>query len=225
MVDHTALSTRMYDMLKHTSYECSHTEQQIAKLGKLRYNAYLEEKVIDQSNKKYLIDEYDYASNTVNITVYHEKILIGGIRLHVLDFSMRKSPCCTVYPEYIYPYLESGNKLLEMTRFVLDPRKKKSLFGLQFAILRAAVIATEIYEIDYMIAPVRRKHFSFYRKFGNFLPICEPRPYPTLNKPLGLLIGDVSQDKNSVLNKYPFFCSDFIMDEKIDYPKIDGNLF
>lgn len=212
----------MYDMLRNISYKSTHNDQEMNELGELRYTAFLDEGAIKPNNSLKLIDEYDGEENSVNISVYYDNLLIGGIRLHVLNPRLRKSPSCTVFADYVNPFLDSGATILEIMRFFLNPNQKKQLFGFQFAVLRAAVIATEFYNADYMIAPVRREHFAFYRKFGSFIPVCDPKPFPTLCKPVGLVIGDVKQDKDAVLSKYPFFCSDFIKKQNITYPKIDS---
>jgi hypothetical protein len=56
---------------------------------------------------------------------------------------------------------------------------------------------------------VRAEHQAFYRRTFNHRPICEPRPYPLLAKPISLMTVHYPAVADQVHQRYPFFRSTF----------------
>ena len=56
---------------------------------------------------------------------------------------------------------------------------------------------------------VRAEHQAFYRRIFGHRPICEPRHYPSLEKPISLMVLDYPHMVERVHRRYPFFRSTY----------------
>ncbi len=69
-------------------------------------------------------------------------------------------------------------------------------------------MAAEYFEADNVLATVRAEHQAFYRRVFGHVPVCPPRPYPGLIKPISLMMLDVNASRQIINSRYPFFVSD-----------------
>ena len=92
-------------------------------------------------------------------------------------------------------------------RFVADPDRVKRFPELPYLTLRLAYMACEYFNADLGLAIVRAEHQAFYRKVFLHETIAEPRFFPGLLKPVGLMAADFQTLKEKVFERYPMMRS------------------
>ena len=73
--------------------------------------------------------------------------------------------------------------------------------------LRLAYMACEYFNADLGLAIVRAEHQAFYRRVFLHETIAEPRMFPGLLKPVGLMAADFPLLKEKVFERYPMMRS------------------
>jgi hypothetical protein len=66
-------------------------------------------------------------------------------------------------------------------------------------------MAAEHFRADFVSATVRKEHQAFYKRELHLAVVCPARPYPTLVKPLGLMLVDYKKEGGNVLRRRPFY--------------------
>ncbi len=99
--------------------------------------------------------------------------------------------------------------------------------ALPYVTVRVSWMTSTHFKADYTLAAVRAEHQAFYRRtFGHYL-VCEPRPYPQLEKPISLMAVHYPSAAEDVFRRYPFFRSTFferrMMFERQAAPGIQPN--
>ena len=97
-----------------------------------------------------------------------------------------------------------GHRLI---RFVADPEKAKRFPELPYVTLRLAYLACEYFNADLGLAIVRAEHQAFYRRVFMHETIAEPRFFPGLLKPVGLMAADFPAMREKVFQRYPMMRS------------------
>jgi hypothetical protein len=105
------------------------------------------------------------------------------------------------------PLVAAGATLIDPTRFVIDETAARLHPKLHYATVRIPWMAGEYYDCDYGLASVRVEHQPFYKRFFKQTVVCEARPYPSLSKPISLMLLDYRKTRPSVLERYPFLRS------------------
>jgi hypothetical protein len=103
--------------------------------------------------------------------------------------------------------LAKGKVIVDPNRFVADPVRRTKYPQLPYITLRLAYVACEHFRADIGTATVRKEHQAFYRRVFLHQPLCLPRPYPTLTKPLCLMAVDYPKLREKVFQRYPLFRS------------------
>ena len=81
---------------------------------------------------------------------------------------------------------------------------------LPYLTLRLAYLACEYFNADLGLAIVRAEHQAFYRRVFLHETIAEPRMFPGLLKPVGLMAADFPAMKEKVFERYPMHAIDRI---------------
>ena len=118
----------------------------------------------------------------------------------VLFGARRSAKCCM-------PKLDRGEVIIDPARFVADPDKAKRLPELPYVTLRLAYMACEYFNADFGLAIVRAEHQAFYRRVFLHETIAEPRFFPGLLKPVGLMAADFPAMREKVFERYPMMRS------------------
>ncbi len=200
-----SLGTRVQDLLDRTEYRRICDAGEAREIYQLRYNAYFSEGAIQPNGVEYLKDEYDDAQNAYLIGVFIDGDLAGSIRLHLIDSQSESSPAMSTYDDVLGELRTSSTKILDPNRFVANQRVSRKCPELPFVTLRIPFMAAEYFNVNYATATARREHMPFYKKYLRYKKITDPRPYPTLTKPLGLMLVSFQEEREAVVSKYPFF--------------------
>jgi N-acyl-L-homoserine lactone synthetase len=201
-----AFADRIAEFLERVDYRVAESSEDRDQIFRLRYEAYVREGTIQPNLNRRVIDAYDSLPNAWTFGVDVDGKLAGSIRIHVSSPEYPDMPALHVFPEFLRPEVEAGKIIVDPTRFVADPGAGQHL-ELPYATLRLAHMASEHFKADYVLATVRAEHRSFYKRVFGAREICPPRPYPSLNKPISLMMTDRNSERGRNVSRYPFLHS------------------
>jgi hypothetical protein len=198
---------RSPDPLDQVDYRLAQTPEEKDEIYRLRYRAYLREGAIQPSTDGRVIDQYEDAPNAWTFGVYFHDELYSSIRVSVLTSEWRMSPSVELFGDVLHPELDKGRVIIDSTRFVADPEKARNFPELPYVTVRLGSMAGVHFNADYGLAIVRPEHQAFYRRVFLHETWCEPRSYPGLVKPVGLMAAHLPTVRDRVLARYPFLRS------------------
>lgn len=200
-------SERVFGLLARTEYRLATTDEERDDIYRLRYAAYLREGAIVPNRAQRFSDRYDDHDNAWVIGTYIDHQLVSSMRLHVATRDYPDMVAADVFPDEVRPEIEAGKTVIDPTRFVVDPEIASAFPELPYITVRIGHMAAEYFDADIVLATVRAEHQAFYRRVFGHVTVCHPRPYPTLIKPLGLMMLDYRAQRETILRRYPFFGS------------------
>lgn len=198
---------RSPDPLDQVDYRLAQTPEEKDEIYRLRYRAYLREGAIQPSTDGRVIDQFEDAPNAWTFGVYFHGELYSSIRVSVLTSEWRMSPSVELFGDVLHPELDKGKVIIDSTRFVADPEKARIFPELPYVTVRLGSMAGVHFNADYGLAIVRPEHQAFYRRVFLHETWCEPRSYPGLVKPVGLMAAHLPTVRDRVLARYPFLRS------------------
>jgi hypothetical protein len=198
---------RLADPLDQVDYRLAQTPEQKDEIYRLRYRAYLREGAIRPSADERVVDAFDDAPNAWVFGVYLQGELCSSIRITVVTPEWRSSPTLDVFGDVLLPKLDQGLVFIDSTRFVADPEKARNNPELPYVTVRLGSTAGVHFNADYGLAPVRPEHMAFDRRVFLHETWSEPRLYPGLVKPVGLMASHLPTVRERVLARYPFLRS------------------
>lgn len=198
---------RSSDLLDQVDYRLAQTPEEKEEIYNLRYRAYLREGAVKESPEQRVTDQYDDLPNSWTFGVYFNGELYSSVRISVLTSEWRQSCSNEAFGEILNPRLDRGEVIIDPARFVADPDKARRFPELPYLTLRLAYMACEYFNADLGLAIVRAEHQAFYRKVFLHETIAEPRFFPGLLKPVGLMAADFQALKEKVFERYPMMRS------------------
>ena len=202
-----AISARSWDPMDHVDYRLAETPEEKEEIYRLRYRAYLREGAVKASAEQRVVDQFEDAPNAWTFGVYLHGELYSSIRISVLTSEWRLSPSVELFGEILHPLLDKGMVFIDSTRFVADPDKARHFPELPYVTVRHGSTAGVYFHADYGLAIIRPEHQAFYRRVFLHETWAEPRLYPGLVKPVGLLATHLPTVREKVLGRYPFLRS------------------
>jgi hypothetical protein len=184
---------RWSDPLEHVDYRLAETPEERDEIYRLRYRAYLREGAILPSQSERVTDRYDDLANNFTFGIYVHGELFSSIRVSVLAGEWRGSPSSEMFTDMLHPELDRGKIIIDPTRFVADPDKARLFPELPYVTVR--------------LGYVRPEHRAFYRKVFLQETWGEPRLYPGLIKPVGLMAARYPEIKERVFQRFPYMRS------------------
>lgn len=194
-------------LLDQVDYRLAETEAEKEAIYSLRYRAYLHEGAIEPRADQRLTDRFDDLPNSWIFGIYLDGELTSSIRISVATPDNDDTPAVDAFRDLLEPELAQGKVIVDPNRFVADPLRRTKYPELPYMTLRLAYVACTHFGADIGTATVRKEHQAFYRRVFLHKPLCEPRPYPTLTKPLCLMAVDYPKMCEKVFQRYPFFRS------------------
>jgi hypothetical protein len=193
--------------LKRVDYRRAITEEDLESILRLRYDAYLKEGAISTNDEGKLRDRFDGGNNVYNFGIYVDSKLTSALRLHVLTPQQRFSPALESFPDFLQAELDAGKTIIDPNRFVADYALARTFPELPYVTLRLAYMAASYFDADAVTATVRKEHQAFYRRALRMTPVCPPRLYPMLSKPISLMLIDYPQERDAIARRHPFYLS------------------
>ena len=201
------LSARVLELLEKTDYRQIQSDEDRAAVGRLRYEAYLREGAIEPDPSQSFTDPRDDDKNARTFGVYIDDELAASIRIHVVTKDAPDSPSFAAFSDVLGPEVEAGKTIVDPNRFVTNQRLARLYPSLPHVTVRLCWMATIHLKAEHALAAVRPEHQAFYKRTFNYRPICGPRPYPPLIKPLTLMTADYREVSDYVYRRYPFYRS------------------
>jgi hypothetical protein len=198
---------RSTDPLEHVDYRLAETPEDKDEIYRLRYRAYLREGAILPSESERVTDCHDDEPNTFIFGIYYRGELFSSLRVSVLNSEWRNSPSAEMYPDILGPELDRCKTIVDPTRFVADPDKARVFPELPYVTVRLGYVACGRFNADIGLASVRPEHRAFYRKVFLQEPVGEPRLFPGLIKPVGLMAANYHEIRDRVFQRFPFMRS------------------
>jgi hypothetical protein len=195
------------DLLEQVDYRLAETPAEKEEIYNLRYRAYLREGAVKESAEGRVSDQYDDLPNSWTFGVYLYGELYSSVRISVLNSEWRQSCSAEAFGEILMPRLDRGEVIIDPARFVADPDKAGRYIELPYVTLRLAYMACEYFNADLGLAIVRPEHQAFYRRVFLHETIAEPRLFPGLLKPVGLMAADFPALHEKVFIRYPMMRS------------------
>jgi hypothetical protein len=174
---------------------------------RLRYTAYLREGTIQPNFTKRLSDNYDEMENAWTFGLMIDDVLASSFRMHVSTPAHPDLPALHVFPDILEPEIEAGKTIIDPTRFVADPASARRYPELPHVTVRLGYLAAEYFKADIVLATVRAEHQAFYKRVFGHRSVCPPRPYPTLMKPISMMMLNYPTARESILQRQPYFHS------------------
>jgi hypothetical protein len=203
-----SFSERLAELAARIEFKRADSDEEREAIFRLRYKAYSREGAIDPNPTGRFADQDDEADNAYLMGLYLDGELATSLRLHVA--SKKATPDCPslhVFSDILQPLLDTGNVLIDTTRFVADERLSRLHRGLPLITIRLCVVAAEHFGGDHLLAAVRSEHRAFYiRSFGSEV-LCDARPYPPLLKPISLTTVYFPTQSAELYRRYPFYRS------------------
>ena len=202
-----AFADRVSRLLERVEYIRVRSAADLEMIFRLRYEAYLKEGAILPSGQAYLSDEFDGSPNSYNFAIHIDGALTSALRLHVLSPEHPRSPAQNAFPETLDPLVASGARIVDPNRFVADYARARLYPQLPYATLRLSYMLALHAGADHVTCTVRPEHQAFYKREYFAQTVCPPRPYPTLTKPLGLMLVDFRRDREAIIGRHGFYAS------------------
>lgn len=206
-VTERSFADRVHELLEKVDYRRADTPAERDAIYRLRYQAYLREGAIQANATERFVDEYDGRENVWLFGLYIDGQLASSLRLHVTLGSEIGMPALRSFSDILIPRIEAGRRIIDPTRFVADEAASRTHRELPFVTVRLGWLACEYFAADEMLATVRAEHQAFYKRVFGYEVVCGERPYPTLIKPLSLMVLDYPRQRPVVPHRYPFFRS------------------
>lgn len=191
------------------------TEDDLDRVLRLRYAAYLKEGAIRPNESGRLIDRFDAMNNAANIGVFHEDCLVAAMRVHFLSQPDDISPSLVAFPEVLMPHLEAGKRMVDPNRFVVDYETARKFPHLAYVTMRLSVVASAYFDAHLSIASIRVEHQAFYKRAFFATPAAAPTTYPGLTKKLCLMLVDYENNRHRIVERSPFYASSVTEQERL----------
>jgi hypothetical protein len=202
-----SLDERIIQLLPRVEYRLAESAEEREAIFRLRYTAYLREEAIRPNSDELFTDPVDEAPNCHLVGLHVDGRLASSMRLSVGTAAMPAIPTAQVFPDILDPLTARGQVIIDPTRFVGDRETSKRLPELPYLTVRAAWMAAEHFDADLLLAAVRLEHQPFYQRLLGHEPLCGPRPYPNLAKPVALMGLDFRRMRAGVVARHPCFAS------------------
>jgi hypothetical protein len=200
-------SQKISALLDRVEYRLARSEEELDRIYRLRYEANLREGAITANDIGKLVDRFDDVPNVLNFGIFIDDVLTSALRLHVLSADQPYSPALDAFPDLLAAQVGSGARIIDGNRFVADYPRARSFPELPYVTLRIGILAATHFKCEQITASVRSEHYPFYKREYMAAKLCEPRPYPTLVKPLSLISIDFKNNGEAIIARHPFYQS------------------
>jgi hypothetical protein len=202
-----SFASRVERLLDRVTYKRIETAADLQPILHVRYLAYLKEGAITRSPDERLVDAFDHLQNAHNFGVYIDGELASAVRIHVLRKTDDISPAVETFRDELLPVLEAGETIIDPNRFVAHPKIARLHPELPFITIRPAYLASAYFNASKVTMTCRAEHQAFYIRHIYAKPVCPPRPYPLLSKPISLMLVDFARDYQRILDRNPYWQS------------------
>jgi hypothetical protein len=213
-------SDRVLRLLERVEHRIARTDREREEVFRLRYDAYVRNGLMEPRSDRRLFDErYDNAANAWITMTFVDGELAGSVRVNIGVGADANVPSLRVYPDVTAPRLSAGQIAVEYTRLAAKLSLSSAHPELAYIMMRPGYMAANHFDADLAITTPRPEHMAFYRRVFQFVPWCEPRPYPGLTATFACMGADFRESRARIEARYPFFKSTRIEREALYGPR------
>lgn len=173
----------------------------------LRYRGYLRDGGIGPNPTERFSDAWDDVDNVLLMGMYLGDRLASTVRFHMNRPHGARMPAMDTFGDVLQPFVESGKRIIDPTRFVIDPELAKLGPELPYLTLRMIALAAEHFRAEIILATIRVEHLVMYRRVVGHRPISEPRTYPLLARPIVCTVAEIEDMRATAYGRHPFLDS------------------
>lgn len=194
-------------LLDRVEYRRIETREDMEEIGNLRFRSYDRHSLLSGDFHGRIIDETDFDRQAYVIGVYIDEQLVSTVRIHYISPDHRVGTSMSLFPDVLGPMLDKGMTFADSARFAADPETLRDYPAIAYLTLRASVMATDYFHVNYSLSSVQPTHAGFYRRVFNAVYLAEPRKFEGINVPIVILGSDGPVNLPKVYRRYPFFRS------------------
>lgn len=154
---------------------------------RLAYQIYLEKGYIKNNGNEWMIQPYDSNPETVILIVQDkQKQIVGSLTL--VFSATTKLPVEKIYSEEIAQLKCNSEKIVEISRLVIDPnyRNSKEILNLLFNYL--VIYSLHVKNYSSLVIQVNPRHASYYKTLLKFDEIGEEKACPSVQNAPAILL-------------------------------------
>ena len=170
---------------------------------RMGYQIYLDKGFIKPNSQNWMVQNYDFDEDTVILMVQDQDKNLAGSLTMVFDGSS-KLPAEKIYGKELKDLKNSGERMVELSRLVVNPgyRNSKEILVLLFNYL--AIYSYHIKNYTSLVVEVNPRHKDYYKALLNFdeigkekaCPMVQNAPAVLLHLPLKRYQSEVIRCKN-----------------------------
>jgi len=169
------------------SVKLAQTLEEREAVFRLAYQVYFEKGFIKKNSREMLIREYDFDDATAILMVKdHSNNIVGSVTL-VFD-GESYLPAQTLYGEEILNLRRSGEKTVEISRLIIDPKFRNSKEILLLMINYLFIFASYVRNFTYLAIEVNPRHKNYYQELLGFHQVGGEKPCPSVENAPALLL-------------------------------------
>jgi hypothetical protein len=215
-------SDRVLRMLERVEHRRAETKAEREAVYRIRYEAYIRQKLIDPRADRRLYDEaLDESPNAWITTTFIDGELASTVRVHVADNEDSALPSLGAYSDLIMPHLRDGRVIVDLTRFAAELEFARRFPEFPYIAMRPGWLASRYFGADIMLATIVEEHQPFYRRAFGYTEWCQPRIYPNFNRKVACMGLDFHAVERRIETRYPFFRSTQAERTKLFWPRPD----
>lgn len=201
------LPDRVEQLLERAEFRRADTAEEKDAILRLRYDAYFREGGVAPNVDRRLFDRFEEMENTWSFGVFIDNRLASALRINLLSAQHPISPALDAFPDMLTGEVEAGKTIIDPNRFVADYATARRYPELPYLTLRLFYMAATFFDADLVTATVRAEHQAFYARTLGLVTVCPPRLYPTVVRPVGLMLLDFPRLREPIARRHPYFRS------------------
>lgn len=177
---------------------------------RMSYQIYLEKGFIKPNSQNWMVQNYDFDEESVILMVQDQERNLAGSVTMVFDGNSRL-PAEKIYSKELKKLRNSGDKMVEISRLVINPayRNSKEILVLLFNYL--SIYSYHVKNFSSLVVEVNPRHKDYYKKLMSFDEIGEEKACPMVqNAPAVLLHLPLKRYQSEVIR----FKNQYIADKK-----------
>lgn len=194
-------------LLDHIEYRRCDSGEDLEAIYRLRYKAYRLNGFLPDSPTQTMSDALDDLPNCYKFGVFVDSSLVCTVRVHHLSPQDPYGPAMTVFGDLLEPRLKRGESFINPTLLAADPDILKVHRMLPYVTLRLGLLGSVHFDATACIGVIREEHTAFYRRIFGAVQVGEPRPYPPFTVPVMLYDANCADNREWILQRFPFFHS------------------
>jgi len=175
----------------------------------LRRKAYAKNNVNAEEWAAEAIDD-PHEDNSETIGLFIDGRLVGSVKVTVATSAYPECQSRKYAPEAVDTLLHTGGVYIDPGRLVADPEATREFPELPYLLIKIPILACQYFEAHSCLSLVAIRHAPFYRRVFNSKPISEPVWCEPLESDLVLMCGSVDDVRTSVLQRFPFWQTNYL---------------